>query len=176
MPVQIKRDIVKELENRVRQAEKALDGKTYATLRFRFPKVDNINEVYSPFDGAASRLESATADAKRELVIELNAKLTAAIKSNVWGWRDGTRDIVDTGALAASQSVSIQGEAIVIDYGVDYAVFVHEGGYIRPYGNESAEAVFVPGRPWADAVIYGNGPVPSVDFDNIIRSAVLRAF
>ena len=91
----------------------------------------------------------------------------------MWNWSSGgARDIVDTGRLKNSLSVTVSGDEILIYYDAPYASVVHEGGYIRPYGNKKIDAVYLPGRPWVDAVLFGNGPVPSVDLDKVIGDAI----
>lgn len=103
----------------------------------------------------------------------LREALDAAVASSVWQWNEGgSRDIVDTGALRSSLSVSIDGQEITIDYGVPYAAFVHYGGYVKPYGNAKIEAVYIPGRPWIDSVLFGTGPVPALNLDRIILDAI----
>jgi len=99
--------------------------------------------------------------------------LDVAVSSPVWNWSSGgARDIVDTGRLKDSLSISVSGGDISIYYSAPYASVVHEGGYIRPYGNKKIDAVYLPGRPWVDAVLFGNGPVPSVDLDKTIGDAI----
>lgn len=91
---------------------------------------------------------------------ELDSALRQAIQSSSWATGE---DIVDSGELLNSQKVSVSGETINIEYDVDYAALVHYGGYITPYGNENAKKVFIPARPWVQAVldgeITGNGIV-----------------
>ena len=166
-------DIARDLNRKVHEAARAVGAiKMQALLNLpgEVEIVPNLKEVNS----SASELEQATREARQELVVMLDSALTVALSSPVWGWSDGSRDILDSGDLRDSQLVAVMGESIVIDYGVPYARFVHEGGYIQPYGNPNAEPVYVPGRPWIDAVLYGNGPVPGVNLDEEIRQAILR--
>ena len=167
------KDLAQDLKRRVHRAAKAVEGIKMQAL-LDLPGKLEITADFREVSGAAADLDMATREARQELVIALDNALTVALTSSSWGWSDGSRDIVDSGALLNSQSVSIAGESIVIDYGVPYARFVHDGGYIQPYGNPNAEAVYIPGRPWIDAVLYGNGPVPGVDLDEEIRQAILR--
>lgn len=103
----------------------------------------------------------------------LREALDLAVSSSVWGWNEGgSRDIVDTGALRDSLTVSRQGKELLIDYSAPYASFVHYGGYIQPYGNASIAAVYIPGRPWVDSVLYGGGPVAQLDLDRIILDSI----
>lgn len=98
----------------------------------------------------------------------LESALDDAMRSNIW---EGGSDIVDTGELMDSLQVTIQGDTLTMDYTADYASFVHYGGYVMPYGNRSIEKVYIPGRPWVDAVIQGYGGLQPVDFVEIYNRA-----
>ena len=100
-----------------------------------------------------------------QLIEELTRALTAALRSSVWAWNDGARDIYDTGRLANSVNISMSSGSLVVKYDAPYANIVHNGGYIFPYGNELARPVYLPPRPWIDSVLYGGGPVPRFDFN-----------
>ena len=103
-----------------------------------------------------------------QLAKEVEAALTRALKSSVWSWKSGSRDIYDTGKLASSVSVTVTNDGISVSYSAPYANIVHNGGYIQPYGNASARPVYLPARPWVTSVLYGGGPVPPFDFDDFI--------
>lgn len=75
---------------------------------------------------------------------------------------------VDTGKLKGSASISIVNGEIVVNYDVDYALFVHEGGYVTPYGNPNAQKVFVPGRPWVQQAF------DKLPMEQIIQTAMTR--
>lgn len=131
------------------------------------------------FDAAdlLAGLEEGIDRANQIIAQKLGEALDAALESAVWGWRDGTaRDIVDTGKLKASRQITVEGRNIKISYDVPYAGLVHFGGYILPYGNQNAEKIYVPGRPWLDSVILGGGPVPKFDFESIYEQAIEQAF
>ena len=102
---------------------------------------------------------------------ELGEQLQANMRAGGWGWIDGTRDIVDTGELMNSQSITVTGFSVSIAYDSPYASITHYGGYIYPYGNQNATRVYLPARPWITATIEGGGPVPVFDF----YDAYLRA-
>ena len=106
------------------------------------------------------------------IATDLANSLTLSMKSSVWNWRDGTRDIVDSGDLMNSQSVSWNGSSFDISYGTPYAGLVHDGGYIYPYGNMSANKVYLPGRPWISATLEGTGPVPKFDFGESVSKYI----
>lgn len=105
------------------------------------------------------------------LELELKTKLDSALRAS-WGWTSGSRDIIDTGELAGSLSISNGPDGVSFSYDSEYAGLVHYGGYIRPYGNPNAELVYLPARPWIDAVL-GNapGPIAPIDFDSILSKA-----
>lgn len=95
---------------------------------------------------------------------DLELKLDAAMASTLWG---ELGDIVDSGDLRDSLSVIIQGDSVEISYDSPYANLVHYGGYVAPYGNKSIDKVYIPARPWVEAVFTGNGPVDPIDVPTI---------
>lgn len=107
-----------------------------------------------------------------KLTKEVKSALDAALRAPVWTWNGGARDIFDTGELARSGSVTAGPDGIIVSYSAPYANLVHNGGYIRPYGNKSARPVYLPGRPWIDSVLYGGGPVPQFDFDGFLADNI----
>lgn len=108
--------------------------------------------------------------------LDIARLLPLAMQSGSWGFSNGSRDIIDTGALMRSMQVTISGSSIDITYGEPYAALVHYGGYIQPYGDKSATPVYLPARPWVDAVLNGGGPVESIDYYNIYKKALNQAF
>lgn len=105
------------------------------------------------------------------IVETLRPALDAALDAS-WNWRTGSRDIVDTGALKNSLSISTSGNKISISYSSPYAGITHYGGYIRPYGNPYAEPVYLPARPWIDAVLgEAPGPVKPIDIQALADKA-----
>lgn len=125
---------------------------------------------------AAALLSEAIEYANERAEIAIRNALDYAVSAAVWGWRDGTRDIVETGALRSSLSFSNTANGLEFWYTAPYANLVHYGGYVRPYGNPKIDAVYIPGRPWVDAVMVGGGPVDPVDLDSIYEEAISRAF
>ena len=93
----------------------------------------------------------------------LKQELDAALKSPVWAWTSGNRDIYDTGELMDSGKVVAMGDRLSVSYSAPYAMLIHNGGYIHPYGNLKARPIYLPGRPWVSSVLYGGGPVPKFD-------------
>ena len=103
---------------------------------------------------------------------ELKLALDQALRAPVWAFNDGARDIFDTGALMASGQVITSGLQLTVVYGADYAMLVHNGGYIYPYGNKNLQPIFLPGRPWIRSVLFGGGPVPQFDFTAALERAL----
>ena len=100
------------------------------------------------------------------LIAEIKQALMQALQFDGWAWKDGSRDIFDTGLLAASGIVTMNNGVLNVRYSAPYANIIHNGGYIQPYGNPSARPVYLPGRPWIDAVLKGGGPFPPFDFED----------
>ena len=97
----------------------------------------------------------------------LKAKLDEAISSS-WGWIEGSRDIIDTGELRNSLSLTLSDSTVNISYDSEHAAVVHNGGYIQPYGNPNADSVYLPARPWIAAVLgQAPGPVQPLTSDEI---------
>ena len=96
---------------------------------------------------------------------DVGKALDKAIMSPIWAWRDGTRDIYDTGRLMSSKLIIVTPLALTVSYSVPYANIIHNGGYIQPYGNPAARPVYLPARPWITAVLDGFGPMEGFDFE-----------
>lgn len=98
--------------------------------------------------------------------VDLESKLDAAMASSLWG---ELGDIIDSGDLRDSLQVVVEGNSIQISYDSPYANLVHYGGYVAPYGNKSIDKVYIPARPWVEAVFTGNGPVDPIDVPQIFE-------
>jgi len=124
------------------------------------------------FDVLKKKFPDAVQSAhKKSLVIlaeELELALGIAMESKIWNWDYGDGDIVDTGALRDSVVIGVVNNNITIAYGEEYAAIVYYGGYIHPYGNSNVQ-IYMPGRPWIEAVITGSRGVPKFDFDGIYQ-------
>ncbi|WGL30498.1 capsid assembly protein [Synechococcus phage S-CRES2] len=126
----------------------------------------NSNVDFSALiESVGGDLRADIAKAMPSVAKDLSVALYAAMRSSAWSWPGGgSRDIFDTGKLAASGKVIAQGSGVSVSYSAPYASIVHDGGYIFPYGNKKARPVYLPGRPWIASTIYGGGPVPQFDF------------
>lgn len=122
-----------------------------------------------------SAFKEGVNDATRRVVIDLKAALDEAMRSNTWRVPSGTGDIIDSGALLESGEVRAGPDGVEISYSAPYAALVHYGGYIFPYGNQSTR-VYLPPRPWVDAVLRGDGPVKGFDLEKYYREEIARRF
>lgn len=119
------------------------------------------------------RITAAISRASVRIAVDLKSALDAAMGSAVWGSDDP--NIYDSGQLMASGSVVADGKTIRVSYDEDYAAIIHYGGYIAPYGNVNAK-VYLPPKPWVDAVLRGGGPVQKFNFDRYYREEILKEF
>ena len=115
-------------------------------------------------------VEEKLASVATDLAMQLENALRGALKSAVWSWPGGMRDIFDTGKLASSGKVLVGADGLTVVYTAPYSEIVHNGGYIHPYGNKQARPIYLPGRPWIRSVLYGEGPVPQFDFEGFFES------
>ena len=120
------------------------------------PKPGSVDALKAGFQRAINR-------ASERIAVDLKAALDDALRSGGWPVPGGTADIYDTGELLRSGVVEITEQGVTIAYSAPYAALVHYGGYINPYGNTSTR-VYLPPRPWVDAVLNGGGPVQAFDF------------
>jgi hypothetical protein len=133
-------------------------------------------DISSLTASAKTSFDAAVAEGHQTAQAIIRDALDKAMASASWGWIEGARDIISTGALRNSLTFSEGGKGFEFYYSSDYAALVHYGGYVRPYGNPNAPPVYLPGRPWVDAVMEGGGPVPAVDLSLVYESAILTAF
>lgn len=139
-----------------------------------FRSVKVTQEGANPLRNFRSTLGGAIPGVTSLIAQKLSDALDQAMEAAVWRWENGTRDIVDTSRLRSSKSITASGDGIDVVYNAPYASLIHYGGYILPYGNQSAEKVYIPPRPWVQSVISGGGPVPQFDFAAVMREALRR--
>lgn len=113
----------------------------FPTVTFKTTKAPDISSAIEDLEAK----HEAGVDAVKSAV---DIRLTANMR-RTWGWIDGSRDIVDTGALMDSVQFADTGDGFSLYYGEPYANLVHYGGYINPYGNPNAR-VYLPARPWVE--------------------------
>lgn len=135
---------------------------------FKLPAVQ-IKVTKRTSEAEIARMMNKVNDLAIQYIREaLESALNDAMQSSIW---DGGTDIIDTGELMNSLTVSIQGDTLTMDYTAEYASFVHYGGYLAPYGNKSIDKVYIPGRPWVDAVVQGYGGFQPIDFAELYGRA-----
>lgn len=111
----------------------------FPAVSFKTTKEPDIGRA---IDEVEAKHEMGVDAVKRAVDIRLSANMRRS-----WGWIDGARDIVDTGALMNSVQFVDSGDGFSLYYSEPYANLVHYGGYINPYGNPNAR-VYLPARPW----------------------------
>lgn len=172
MSIQKLRARLKAFKSGIPALEKQLNFKIPSAVPLRI-EVDT-KEVQQLIEKLRNLNISDKLLAKLEGVVD--EALTEAINATQWKAYDGTTvDIVDTGALRASQKVQIQGNSLVITYDVPYANLVHFGGYVVPYGNSFADRVFIPARPWTSIITDGSLDLQGVmaeEIKKILRNLV----
>lgn len=133
-------------------------------------------------DGITQALREATVKAFKEVAAELDGRYTDSLKGAYWAWprqskrgvggstlsevaknwrkkgftTGSPRSITDSGDLASSASFSCTGLTAEWFWSIEYAAAVHDGAWIRPWGNERADKVLLPARPWTEAVLKGH--------------------
>ena len=169
--------VEQEMKARLNAAEKDVERISNTWEGSGFPGQFKIT-LENASDGSIARaaLKEAIEYADDKAKAAVMAALDYAVSAAVWGWRDGSRDIVDTGELRNSLSFIDSANGFGFYYDAPYAALVHYGGYVKPYGNPNIDAVYIPGRPWVDAVLFGGGPVQKVDLDSIYDDAIIQAF
>lgn len=110
---------------------------------------------------------------KNLLISRLGSALNEAMLSKGWG---ELGDIYDSGELMNSLQIDITDKGISIRYDVPYASLVYYGGYIVPYGNEAADKVYIPPRPWIEAVLKGGYGIPAINMQEILDEAIASVF
>lgn len=105
----------------------------------------------------------------------IRRNLGLAIMSNIWASGNGLSDIYLSGDLLRSQEVNVNDDTIEIGYDVPYAALIYYGGYITPYGNKSSNKVYIPPRPWIQAVVEGMNGIPEINYEDILYSGLRGA-
>lgn len=163
-------DLIRKIEGIANDLSK-LQKKTSYTASYGI----NFDVRITKFPDLTGLINRVASEFKQSLAIELETALDNAMESTVWG---GSQDgnIVDTGNLRDSLQISVTSNGVMIDYTAEYAALIHYGGYIVPYGNSSATRVYIEGRPWIDSVLYGTGPIPGYNFEELFNRVKGRVF
>ena len=133
-------------------------------------------------DDFTQALREATVKAFKEVTSELDGRYDDSLKGAYWVWprqskrgvqgstlsevaknwrkkgftTGSPRSITDDGGLAGSGSFSCTGLTAEWFWSIEYAAAVHDGAWIKPWGNEKADKVLLPARPWTEAVLVGH--------------------
>jgi len=113
--------------------------------------------------------------ASNKIAIDLREALNNAMRSQMWPTNSGIADIYDSGALLESGEVTVARNGVIISYSSPYAALVHYGGYINPYGRTN-EKVYLPARPWVEAVLNGMGMIEPFDFARYYEEEIFNEF
>jgi hypothetical protein len=134
------------------------------------PRVNLKNPKKNPREKVLEKLEKGKREGAEALRREVERRLERSISSSTWSWPNTTartngstvstpRNIVDTGSLLSAQVTTLRISknkfTIKMTNTVPYARLVHYGGVVRPYGNNNADSVLIPARPWVMAVFEG---------------------
>lgn len=136
-------------------------------------KTKTIQKVLKQTEKFPYEARKAFKETLQIIANDLWAALDENMEAEAWGWNGDTRDIVDTGALRDSGRVYLDGDDIVITYSEDYAAIVHFGGYVQSGFAPDAQ-IFYPARPWIEATLTGNGPVPKFNFSAALEENFFR--
>lgn len=170
-PKQVMKAIEQGTEARDEAAQRVIENTKIDFPVMGLPKMSlkfSADPADSAFEDLKLRHEKGVKAVKEAISKDLDEMMAAS-----WGWTGGARDIIDTGALKESKKVAVSGDDILISYGAAYAQLIHYGGYVLPYGNPSAQKVYIPGRPWVGAVLgVENGPLEATDWQSVYRDAI----
>lgn len=132
--------ITSDLERKLKRLEKT---KFETKASIRLPTLD-IEVDLSSLKDIEVQLEQSTNTFIQFISQDIAIKLDDSIEK--FG-------VVDTGALRDSLIVSTSGDTVTFKYDSPYAAIQHYGGYILPYGNRSAQPVYIKPRPWMESVL-----------------------
>lgn len=159
MPSNPERDLLNAFDETIKELESVSE----AELEVSWPSLPQIPDMFtqgSPGD--------VTFDSQKMVddVLRLATEAVAGRLKDLLDAKLVEYGLVDTGTLKNSLSINITNGEIDIQYSAPYAGLLHEGGYMLPYGNSSAEKVFVPGRPWINDVLR------DFDYDKVVNDAL----
>lgn len=112
-----------------------------------------------------AKAEQAAQRAAQITMGELSAAFQQSFTAVAWAWPRRTvrsggevagspRNLIDTANLRQSHSWAMTGPyEATFKWSARYATAVHEGAHIRPWGNEDADLVYLPPRPWCRATL-----------------------
>lgn len=139
--------------------------KSSVTLRIDLENTKDLDTLRRMFPNALEKAHIKTLAMIRD---DLEIALGIAMESKSWQWDYGDGDIIDTGALRDSAEIKVTDKGFTIAYGEQYAGIVYYGGYIHPYGNLNVQ-IYMPARPWVNAVLNGGSGIEKFDFEGLYR-------
>jgi hypothetical protein len=137
--------------------------------------LNDFRDLVKTIEGMEEIFEECVDQAAEEIIPLLSEALDEAMESSIWPWDGSTRDIVDTGALRDSKDVFWKSttKSIVIQYNEPYADLVQYGGYIKS-GYNPEVSIYIPPRPWIDAVIYGGYGIQQFPFYELVQRRAME--
>jgi hypothetical protein len=132
-----------------------------ATLTFQLPKVEvDKKSLKTERLKLRKRLIQSHQAGMTGFEMGLKEWLNVTMMTPAWQWPEGPkRDIYESGDLMRSLKTKTkyaQTKAVTeVIYTSPYAALMYYGGLIQPYGNQNANSVMIPGRPWVEAALNG---------------------
>lgn len=169
--------IINDIERQVRQACSEFTKEindvqtpdTNITGVLGMPSI-SIQVSGNAYDSIMQQINESISEWKQIIATDLLSRLNLAMSSNLWN----NGDLIDTGNLRDSVSINITSTGVQISYDAPYANLIHYGGYIVPYGNTNIDKVYIPASPWAQSVIFGDGPFEAYDYQEAYAIALSR--
>lgn len=177
------RKFIKNLEQLKREIKK-LERKENVKIPVPVPEIkgigldkvlDRFHDLIKTIEGMEEIFAECVDQAAEEIIPLLSEALDKAMESSIWPWDGSTRDIVDTGALRDSKDVfwDKRKKSIIIQYNEPYADLVQYGGYIKS-GYNPKVSIYIPPRPWVDAVIFGGHGISRFPFYELVQSRAME--
>ena len=173
-----------QIESLASDVESAFDESTgsFGVPGFDFQVVSNsavdlLEGALQTLDDIESIWDKCVDEAIEITIPELSQALDNAMESDTWPWPSGARDIVDTGALKNSKTItySKSTNTLSIQYNEPYAYLVQYGGYVTSGYNPSV-SIYMPPRPWVDAVLDGGYGIAKFPFVEIVEKRANEIF
>jgi phage gpG-like protein len=164
---------LKDLERSMQAVAKLKDfqGSAKMKVKLDIKGLDDLPGFTKYVKGLPAKILLAHHKTMESIAPRLKEALDDAMSSSVWQWTEGTRDIIDTGALKESGKVAYSRTSlnISIAYGEEYAAIVHYGGYVKS-GYNSEVQIYYPARPWIQSVLTGGNGITAFPFAAIYKA------
>lgn len=164
---------IKDFEKELIKFETKLNGSD-GTYKLGLPtiglntNIGGLKDLVSFLKEFPREFRAAHAKTMVKVAVDLKAALDASMESPSWDWKGESRDIIDTGALKNSGTVTYNSsiDQIEIKYDEEYAAIVHYGGFVTSGYNLSTRIAY-PARPWISAVLEGGYGVPRFNIEKV---------